>query len=332
MILLGIDGGATNTRAVLSSETGIIVGQGIAGPSNYDNVGIETASNNISRAVHQAWTHAGLPVAPADGVFFGMAGVVSEGDRNVIRNIATQCDIAPVRQIGIDHDIRIALAGGLAGNEGLVLIAGTGSSCYGRRIDGSNHRTGWGYLLDDLGSGYFLGLQAMIATIQQADGRGDPTLLNEYMQERLGYKHIDDIMRILYHQHLSVTEIASLAPLVLETAQAGDAVALNIVKRGAEELSRMVEAVARKLRFDSCVCQITFAGGLTQSSFYRQHIEMAIKRRVRESIVRQPELPPILGAVLLAMEIAHIPRTEQILSNLKTGERKLRSIEAPLQC
>jgi N-acetylglucosamine kinase-like BadF-type ATPase len=319
MIFLGIDGGATNTRAVLSSETGVIVGQGIAGPSNYDNVGVETASNNISRAVQQAWTHAGLPVAPADGAFFGMAGVVSEEDRNVIRTIATQCNIA-------------ALAGGLAGDEGLVLIAGTGSSCYGRRIDGSNHRTGWGYLLDDLGSGYFLGLQAMIATIQQADGRGAPTLLNEYIQQRLGYEQINDIMRILYHQHLSITEIASLAPIVIETAQAGDAVALNIVKRGAEELSRMVEAVARMLRFDSCVCQITFAGGLTQSLYYLQHIETAIKRRVRESILRQPELPPVLGAVLLAMETAHIPLTEQILSNLKIEERKLPGIKAPLQC
>lgn len=332
MIFLGIDGGATNTRAVLSSETGIIVGQGIAGPSNYDNVGVEIASNNILSAVERAWTQAGLPVAPADGAFFGMAGVVSEEDRNVIRNIAIQCNIAPVTQIGIDHDIRIALAGGLAGDEGLVLIAGTGSSCYGRRIDGSHHRTGWGYVLDDLGSGYFLGLQAMIATIQQADGRGAPTLLNEYIQERLGYKHIDDIMRILYHQHLSVTEIASLAPIVLETAQAGDAVALNIVKRGAEELSRMVEAVARNLRFDNCVCQITFAGGLTRSSYYIQHIETAIKRRVRGSILRQPELPPVLGAVLLAMETAHIPLTEQVLANLKIEERKLRSIEAPLQC
>ncbi len=328
MIFLGIDGGATNTRAVLISESGIILSKGTAGPSNYDNVGVETASNNIAGAVEQAWTHAGLTPAAADGAFFGMAGVVSEADRKIILDIAVQRGIAPPSHIGIDHDIRIALAGGLAGNEGIVLIAGTGSSCYGRRTDGSNHRTGWGYLLDDLGSGYFLGLQAMIATIQQADGRGAKTHLSECVQQRLDYKQIDDIMRILYHQHLSVTEIASLAPLVLETAQAGDKVARNIIRQGAEELSRMVEAVARKLQFAESDCQITFAGGLTQSSFYMQHIETAIKHRVPKSVLRPPELPPVIGAAILAMETAHIPLTEKVLANLKSEERK----PEPLQC
>lgn len=329
MIFAGIDGGATNTRAVLISETGIILGQGTAGPSNYDNVGVETASNNISSAVERAWAQSGLPIAPADGAFFGMAGVVSEEDRNVIRNIAIQRNIASPSHIGIDHDIRIALAGGLGGEEGLVLIIGTGSSCYGRRADGTNHRTGWGYLLDDLGSGYFLGLQAMIATIQQADGRGIPTLLYDHVQERLRYKHIDDIMRILYHEHLSVTEIASLAPLVLKTAQAGDKVAINIVQHGAEELSRMVETVARKLQLVETGCQITFAGGLTQSSFYMQQIETSIKLRVPKSILRSPELPPVLGAAILAMKTSHIHPTEQVLANLKLEERKL---ETRLPC
>lgn len=323
MIFVGIDGGATNTRVVLASETGIILGHGIAGPSNYDNIGVDTARTNIAAALRYAYAQASLAPTPAEAAFFGMAGVVSEKDRDIIRNIAVQCDVAPVTNIGIDHDIRIALAGGLAGKEGIVLIAGTGSSCYGRRNDGKNHRTGWGYLLDDLGSGYFLGMQAMIASIQEADGRGVPTQLSRSVQERLGYEHIDDIMRILYHNHLSVTEIASLALIVLESAETGDAVALSIVQRGAEELSRMVEAVARTLQFNSDAVHITSAGGLTQSRFYKQHIDAAVKRKIASSIMQDPELPPVLGAVILAMETAHMQPKDSVLSALKCESKKL---------
>ncbi|MEO8166887.1 MAG: BadF/BadG/BcrA/BcrD ATPase family protein [bacterium] len=325
MIFAGIDGGATTTRAVLISETGVILGLGISGPSNYDNVGVQTAYENIGGALAQAWRSAGVSPVVTDAAFFGMAGVVSEADREIIQDIAVQHNVASVPHIGIDHDIRIALAGGLGGKEGIVLITGTGSSCYGRRNDGSNHRTGWGYLLDDLGSGYFLGLQAMIATIQEADGRGKPTTLSASVQQRFGYKHIDDIMGILYHEHVPVTNIASLAPLVLAAAQSGDKVALNIVRRGAEELSRMVEAVACKLGLGQS-CAITFAGGLIQSSFYMQHIETAIKLRLPESLLRRPELPPVLGAAILALELAHVPITQQVLTNLKLEERKLETI------
>ena len=323
MIFVGIDGGATNTRVVLASETGNILGHGIAGPSNYNNVGVDTARINIAAALRYAYAQASLPLAPAEAAFFGMAGVVSEKDRDVIRNIAVQSDIAPVTNIGIDHDIRIALAGGLAGKEGIVLIAGTGSSCYGRRNDGRNHRTGWGYLLDDLGSGYFLGMQAMIASIQESDGRGIATRLSNLVQERLGYKHIDDIMRILYHNHLSVTEIASLAPLVLDSAEAGDAVALSIVQRGAEELSRMVNAVARALQFHSDAVHITSAGGLMQSRFYKQHIDEAVKRKIANSIIQDAELSPVFGAVILAMETARMQPNDVVLSTLKRESRKL---------
>src|SRR5207249_3330811 len=244
-------------------------------------------------------------------------GVVSETDREVIHTIALECNLGPQATVVIDHDIRIALAGGLAGKEGIALIVGTGSSCYGRRDDGQNHRTGWGYMLDDLGSGYFLGLQAMVAAIHEADGRGATTRLSKRVQESLHYRTVDDIMRILYHDHLSVAEIAALAPVVLESAEGGDAVALNIVNRAGEELARMVEAVATTLRFQSHLLRITMVGGLTQSVFYKKLIQTAIRRRIKDCTIQDPELPPVIGAVLLAMESARIARTPSLLATLK---------------
>ncbi|RPH38046.1 ATPase, partial [bacterium] len=185
MIFAGVDGGATRTRIVLASHDGTILGAGLAGPANYDNVGVDEARLNIDRALDRAWTSALLPRRPVQGIFLGMAGVVSPQDRDTITRMALDIHAAPPSAIFVDHDIRIALAGGLAGEEGAVLIIGTGCSCYGRRADGRSHRTGWGYLLDDLGSGYYLGLQAMIALIRETDGRGKKTSLSAAVRNAL---------------------------------------------------------------------------------------------------------------------------------------------------
>jgi N-acetylglucosamine kinase-like BadF-type ATPase len=319
LLVAGVDGGATHTRAVVTAADGTIIGYGSAGPSNYDNVGVATASANIHDAVLAARRDSAS--VPLTAIFLGMAGVVSASDRAVVKQMAH--DLAPAQTIGVDHDIRIALAGGLQGREGVVLIAGTGSSSYGRRADGRHHRTGWGYLLDDRGSGYFLGLRAMIATVMEADGRGSPTSLGGIVRDRFAFTDVDDILRLLYHDGIPVAEIASLAPLVIGAATEGDPVARGILEEGAYELSRMVETVARRLAFAS-PCPVTLAGGLVERPGpYRDLICGAVRQALPGAAIVDPALPPVLGAVLLAMDAAGVPPTEDVLSTLRRGARSL---------
>jgi N-acetylglucosamine kinase-like BadF-type ATPase len=317
-IVAGIDGGATRTRAALAAEDGKVLGIGIAGPSNYDNVGIETARGNIGSAVRQAWDRAGMAPAPVQAIFLGMAGVVSPEDRETITRMVLDLGIAPRQSCSVDHDIRTALAGGLAGREGLALIAGTGSSCYGRRHDGRNHRVGWGYLLDDLGSSYNLGHRALIAAVWEADRRGPATALSARVQQALGYGHIDEIMRLLYHHDVGVKEIAALAPLVLKTAEAGDAVAQGIITTAASDLAYSAYTVARVLDFAGHPFEMAVVGGLAESgAYYRAHLERAIHLRMPECSIRKPELPPVLGAVVLALESDGAEITPRLIARLK---------------
>lgn len=318
MIVAGIDGGATRTRAAIATEKGTFLGIGVAGPSNYDNVGIDAAQANIAAAVAQAWAYSGQSAAPFDAIFLGMAGVVSDADYNTITTMVLNLHLAEAGKIFVDHDIRTALAGGLAGREGLALIAGTGSSCYGRRKDGRHHRVGWGYLLDDLGSSYSLGLQAMIAAVWEADGRGPATALSQVVQDALGYQHIDEIMRLVYHEGIGVREIASLAPIVLRTAEEGDPEALRIVSRAADDLSYSAYTVARVLGFTGAPFDMAIVGGLAESGkSYRTLLEKAITTRMPECRTCAPELPPVFGAVLLALEGAGVPLTPHIIQELK---------------
>ena len=318
-IVAGIDGGATRTRAVVADTAGNILGFGVAGPSNYDNVGVETAAANIRDAVLMARKNSRAQGVPLSAIFLGMAGIVSPADRETVRQMVLTHGLAPAPAIGVDHDIRIALAGGLSGGEGIVLIAGTGSSTYGRRDDGTHHRTGWGYLLDDRGSGYFLGLHAIIATVMESDGRGAPTVLSTLVRSRLRYSHIDEILRIVYHDGLPVSDIASLAPDVIRAAGEGDEVAMGILATGAHELARMVETVARRLMFTGQPVPVTMVGGLVEhAGMYRDMVSAAIREAIPGAEITDPAFPPVVGALLLALDSAAVPRTEHILASLRS--------------
>jgi N-acetylglucosamine kinase-like BadF-type ATPase len=318
VLAAGIDGGATHTRAVLIASDGTIAGFGTAGPSNYDNVGEAAASESIRDAVAGARRESGSSSPAVVSMFLGMAGVVSRTDRETVRKMVLAHKLAPPEAITVDHDIRIALAGGLEGREGIVLIAGTGSSTYGRRSDGRNHRTGWGFLLDDRGSGYFLGLQAMIAAVMEADGRGAPTALGRVVRERFRFSDIDDILHIVYHDRVPVAEVASLAPDVIRTARNGDEVAARILEGGAREMARMVATVAERLEFGGREFPVTMTGGLVDHpGHYRDLIHAEIRRTVPDATILAPSFPPVLGAALLALEAAGIPPTGALLERLK---------------
>jgi N-acetylglucosamine kinase-like BadF-type ATPase len=318
-IVAGIDGGGTKTRAALLADSGELLGVASAGPSNYDDIGEEIAKRNIDNAFREAWRQTGEPSRSCDAVFLGMAGVVSETDRATIRQIACDLKLAPPKHVGVDHDIRISLAGSLAGQEGIALIVGTGSSCYGRRTDGRDWRAGgWAHLLDDFGSGYYLGLQSMIAAVRAIDGRGAPTALTKSLLAALELHDIQDIMRRLYHDGMGRAEVAALAPLVIHAAANGDAVARQIIERGVDELALMVETVARKLEFLPGQVLVGVTGGVAHSgSTYKEPLYAAIRRRVPTAEIVEPRLPPVLGAALLALESLGVQPSTELINQLQ---------------
>ncbi len=299
--VLGIDGGGTRTRAVILDETERVLGRGESGSSNYDDVGEATAQAHIAQAVEAARLAADLPPGPFDAAFLGLGGIVSPTDRRIIRRIAERLNLAPADKIGVDHDIRIALAGGLRGRPGIVIIAGTGSSCYGRNAEGEAWQAGgWGPLIADEGSGYWLGVQAMKAAMRAFDGRGEPTTLLERVQQHLALADIHDIMHRLYAQGITRAEVAAMAPLVIEAARDNDPVAQAILHRGAEELTLCAQTVARKLRLTAP--EIALTGGLTNAGETFLHpVFEALRRQIPGCRPKLPELPPVLGAALLAL-------------------------------
>lgn len=324
---LGVDGGGTHTRALLVDQDGRFLGYGTAGPSNYDDVGVERAQAALSAAVGAAHHMADQRPQPCKAAFLGLAGVVSAADEAVIHQIASTLDLAPSDAIGIDHDIRIALAGGLNGRPGIALIAGTGSACYGRNQAGESWRAGgWGQLIGDEGSSYWLGIEALKAAVAAYDGRGTPSPLLDAVLDQLNLEHINHIMHRLYSDGLSRTEIAALAPSVVATAEGGDSVAGQLLDQGAQELARCVIAVAHHLHLRERSELVLIGGLLTKTDAVSGRLATLLSRQLSTCQIVPANLSPVAGAALLALQQDQIKLDAAVLANLQAADRLISEI------
>jgi N-acetylglucosamine kinase-like BadF-type ATPase len=220
------------------------------------------------------------------------------------------------------HDIHVALIGGLVGQPGIALIAGTGSSCYGINAGGTSCQTGgFGTILDDGGSAYGLGLGGLRLAVRVADGRIGASALQRRVLDALGLADIRGIVQKVYQSNMSKADIAALATLTLAAWTEGDAPARAVVEEQAAELALLVTTAARRLGLSSPL--VTYAGSvLERSEPYRQLVAETIHRTFPTARVVAPELPPVLGALLLAYDGAGVRHDAEVHGRLReTYER-----------
>ena len=298
--VLGVDAGGTKTLAALADDAGRILGVGIGGPGNWDGVGTERAGRSLNQAVGGALAAAGGALPSA--VFAGIAGVVTEAGRQVARGLLAPtlgqaCGVAE-----IDHDCRVALAGGLSGQPGIVLIAGTGTACFGRTADKREWRSsGWGSLFGDEGSSYWIVVQAIRAVLRADDGRSPRTGLRAALLPALGVTNADEILGEATRGRWDRTSIAALAPLVIQTAKAGDCIARDLVAEAAGELADAVVAVSRALEFDQAPVDVAGVGGFLRSSEVWSGLKSRLEGALPQASLIEPQLTPVAGAALLAI-------------------------------
>lgn len=299
--VLGLDGGGTKTRAVVLDEKGNVAGFGINGGSDFDAVGFGQAKENLQRAIVQACD--ALPnLSELDAIHVGIAGVVSRKDIQVVHNMLEGLDLSSKTFVKVTHDCSTALAGAAAGKPGMILISGTGSSCFGRDADGKEALSGgWGYLFGDVGSGYYLGHQALAAVLSAFDGRGQETLLTEPILEALGVDDIMEVMHRIYHPRLDISGIAALAPLVTEFAER-DEVARSIILNGCKGLVEVVDSVVNKLQFQEGFPIVPVGGLAVSDSIFSKKLYQMLKEAFPEAVVSKPLTSPLTGAGMLALQ------------------------------
>jgi N-acetylglucosamine kinase-like BadF-type ATPase len=241
-----------------------------------------------------------LEEAPA-AVCLGMAGVDRVEDGRMARAIMRRLGYG--RRVLVVNDALLALVAGVDRDPGVVVIAGTGAIVYGR--DGRNRAAraaGWGHVLDDEGSGYWIGVRALRAVMREADGRGPATDLTPRVLSHFGVAAAADLVHVVYYRDLSRQEIASLSVLVQQSAETGDLIAREIVGAAATELERAARSVTARLDLEDARFSYVLAGGVFRvvPSLARDLTSRLLAAPPRGSVVPL-DVEPAVGAVRLAL-------------------------------
>lgn len=299
MRVLGLDAGGTKTVCYLADDSAAVLVEA-RGPgaqlTNAGSVGVQAILQDVIAQVLN-----GQPRA-LTAICLGMAGVDRPGETALIRRLLDE--IVTAAHVVIVNDALVALEAGAPGQPGLVLIAGTGSIAYGRDANGRAARAGgWGYVLADEGSGYWLGRQALRAVMRQADGRGPETSLTPRLLERYQVTQAHDLVQKVYSADLKPATIAALAPIVQAAAAEDDAVAIRIIDMGARELTDAAVSVARRLDLSSC--PVVLAGGIFRAVHgMREAVTAQVASRLPDARIQPLETEPAMGAVRLALRAA----------------------------
>ena len=288
---LGIDGGGTKTALLLENGDGSERRTLTVGGCNPVDVGMERTREILRGAIYEICRGIRLSSVRA---FAGIAGGSTGTMKEELHAFFTELHFAAFEN---DSDNKNIIAAGLGDADGVTVIMGTGFCVYAQK-NGKHHRSaGWGYLLDDGGSGYNLGRDALHAYFAAYDGTGERTLLSEEI-DRICPGGESALIRFIYGTPKHA--VASFAPAVLAATRRGDRVAREILDRNMRVAAGVIESATQI--FDAERIPVVLAGGLSG-------VDEVVKT-LRASFVtpgkfdlRVLDCAPVEGALMLARRV-----------------------------
>jgi len=295
-LVVGVDGGGTKTRALLTDEHGKKLAEAVGPGSAARPNEIEQSAGVIAGVVRDALEQAEVADQRPRVVCVGVAGAGRESERQSLYEALASHQIAD--EIVVETDFAIALEDAFGDGPGVLLIAGTGSSAFGRGPAGSTARCGgWGPVIGDEGGGAWIGRRALSVVSAAADGREPETALTGAVLTAAEVSEASELIR--WAAGATPGKLATLAPVVIGVADAGDLRANSIVSMAVEELALHVRSLARQLFVDErASVPVAFTGGLlSKGTSYRKRLEHRLKTAVPGAQIHSDEVDPARGAV-----------------------------------
>jgi len=238
-MFVAVDGGGTGSRIVVTDESGNILKYFDGPPLNINTLGDIKFERNIRNILEKLRN----TISFDDSVFcFDLAGVTMNERR--ISNIIRRVGIKYFKLISDIEATFLALGGG---KDCIVVSAGTGSFVYGCRKNICHRVGGWGYIIDDEGSGYWVGRRALKYAFMSFDGRIGKTILIRKINDFFNVSTLKEIIPIIYKGYISPRKISELSKIVNEAAKEGDEIAQKIFDEASLELFVMIDVVASKI-------------------------------------------------------------------------------------
>lgn len=312
---LGADLGATKTHVLIADELGRIKGFGEGGPGNHEAVGYEGFQANLQEAVKMTFKEANLTPEQITGSGFGIAGYDWPSERAPMLKVLDTLKLSGAMELV--NDAELGLLVGSPRGWGVTVVSGTGCNCRG--WDAS--RTHFGRVTGGgLSCGEFAGASELMFMASRAiaydwTGRGPATALSKVFVEKYGAKDLGELLQNFITNEMELNPAD--ARLVFMVAAEGDPVAIDLIRWAGHELGEMANTVIKQLSFQEVDFDLVMIGSMFDGG---PLLTDAMKETVysfapKANFIRAAE-PPVIGAVLLAMQNAGLEVTPAIRANL----------------
>lgn len=310
----GADVGSSKTALLIANEDGIIQGYGKSGPGNHEVVGYDGFFQALNDAAAQALKQAGISIQATAGAGFGISGYDWPSQEAPLRGAIARLGCpAPIKLV---NDAILGLVAGAEAGWGLALVSGTGCNCWGWDQEQHVGRvTGFGQLLGEGAGSSDLVYRAMQLVAQAWTQRSQPTVLSDTFVEFTKSNDIEDLLEGFTSGRIHID--GSAAPLIFAAAEAGDAIAQELVNWAGCELGELAKAVIRQLGLQDQVFDIVLVGGMFASGpMLIEPLRATIQAFAPGARLVHLTVLPVVGAVLLGMQAAGMAITNDIRRNL----------------
>ncbi|NLC32572.1 MAG: ATPase [Clostridiales bacterium] len=294
----GLDGGGSKTALYCLDKEGNCLHKARFGTLNINGAEVSVINQTIKEII-LFLSQFEIGLSGCAGITIATAGVSNPQAMGIIKNALYLAGYQGEFMLQGDHEAALR---GAVGKFGVILIAGTGSICFGRSKDGTIARSGgWGYLLDDEGSGYAIGRDMLKAVFRAEDGRNESTILTEVILKHFQAENMGELLRFVYKTQTSKAQISGLAPLLQAAVNEGDVQSSLIVQRAGLELLQLVRAVLDKLQLVKA--PLALAGGVLENiPAIREEIQRILNSKYPTLDIIKPRHSAAWGAADLARE------------------------------
>lgn len=301
--VLGVDGGGTTSRLAAERVEGGVLFQAHGGTTNPRSAGSEAAHTALRSLFDAAWA-VGLDRGDCVALHVGSAGVDRPGHKAELEALVRRASGLGC-PIGVGNDAEPALLGALHAAEGILVLAGTGSIAYGRLADGASVRAGgWGHILGDEGSAYWIAVEGIRCGLRAREGREPDTGILGEALEFFGLATPDELVPLVY-DGFSKDRLAAFAPRVAALRDQGDGTAGSILARAAAELCSLAVSVRQRLGERIQWPRIAFTGGvLRNDATVRADLDHRVRAAIADAVPVEPLGDAVSGACMLARVLA----------------------------
>lgn len=287
---LGIDGGGTKSKAVLTDNNFNLLKEFHSGPTNFLSIGYTRAIDSVMSIIYELDRE--LNNEPVN-ILIGTAGAGRKKQANLFREYLVRRIARSNFSLRVTTDFEIALYGAYENNAGAILIAGTGSVLVAKDENGNlTRKGGYGKVLGDPGSGYAIGSEALKTSAKIFDGRIKPNLFTEKIIAEYGICNLDDLINLVNSIDFSPAQVV---PLVLECSDERDELCCNILDRQAAALTDLFNSMPA----DICK-NLVFTGNLlTNKNYFSGKVQKLLNENYPGINITAAKHSPEYGAVIL---------------------------------